>query len=457
MPPDKLPRSDVCSLSAVQDGQQLRVAGWIRSARISKNVIFVALSDGSTADTLQVVIVRNAGHWEELIPDLLTGASIEVIGALVATPSASQPFELAAQRLMVIGRAPATDYPLQKKEHSWEFLRNIAHLRLRSTTHGALMRLRSWLSGAIRHFFEQRNFIEIHTPIISSHDAEGAGALFEVRAPQRDAAHHHFFGAPAFLTVSGQLHAECAACALGRVYSFGPTFRAENSHTIRHLSEFWMVEPEMAWYTLDDNRRLAEELVANLAGQALEHQAKELHLLERHSAGLCAKIEGLTKLPYRVIEYSEAIKQLKQAQIAFEYPPRWGLDLQSEHEQWLVAHCSKGAPLFVVNYPQEIKPFYMRLNDDGITVAAMDLLLAEVGEIIGGSQREERLDYLLQRMQRDAMEQAAYQWYIELRKYGTVPHSGFGLGLDRLLLYLSGMHNVRDVVPFPRAPGQAVC
>ena len=399
--------------------------------------------------------MRSAEHWEKLIPDLLTGASIKVMGTLVATPTAAQPFELAAQQIVLVGRAPA-DYPLQKKEHSWEFLRNIAHLRPRSVTHGALMRLRSWLSGAIRHFFESRNFIEIHTPIISSHDAEGAGALFEVRAPQQDTANHHFFGVPVFLTVSGQLHAECAACALGRVYSFGPTFRAENSHTIRHLSEFWMVEPEMAWYTLDDNRRLAEELIATLAEQML-HQERELQLLERQSAGLRIKIERLTKLPYRVIEYSEAIKQLEAAQTTFEYPPRWGLDLQSEHEQWLVSHCSNGAPLFVVNYPQEIKPFYMRLNDDGITVAAMDLLLPEVGEIIGGSQREERLDYLLQRMQRDTMERAAYQWYVELRQYGTVPHSGFGLGFDRLLLYLSGMHNLRDVVPFPRAPRQIVC
>ena len=454
----------------------MRVAGWVRSARVSKNVAFVALSDGSAPRTLQVVLERAGGRFEALIPQLLTGSSIEAVGKVVATPRAAQPLELAATQVTVVGAAPADDYPLQKKEHTMEFLRSIPHLRFRTATHGAVMRVRSLLSGEVRRFFAARDFVEVHTPIISTHDAEGAGALFGVGAhhthPNVNSAkdstggidarppaqrREHFFGEPAFLSVSGQLNAECAASALGNVYTFGPTFRAENSHTTRHLSEFWMVEPEMAWCNLEGALQVAEDTMVALAEGVLARGDDDLALLEQRSPGLRERVQLLTHRPYAVIEYGQAVARLESAGVSFEHPVRWGADLQSEHEQWLVERYNSGRPLFVINYPQQIKAFYMRLNDDRSTVAAMDLLLPGVGEIIGGSQREERYDYLVAALTKRGISPHRYQWYLDLRRYGSVPHAGFGVGFDRLVLYISGARNVRDVVPFPRTPGLALC
>ncbi|HEU0265836.1 MAG TPA: asparagine--tRNA ligase [Geobacterales bacterium] len=450
-------------LASGEPGDAHVVKGWLRSLRSSKGVAFLALSDGSSPATLQVVVEEDLPNFAELCA-LSTGAALAVIGELVASPAAGQRVELKARQVTVVGPSDA-DYPLQKKRHSFEYLRTISHLRPRSNTFGSLFRLRSSLAQAIHHFFAERGFLYVHTPIITSSDCEGAGEMFRVTtldpsAPPRDAGGavdfgSDFFGQPTGLTVSGQLEGELFALAFGDIYTFGPTFRAENSNTPRHAAEFWMVEPEMAFADLSDDARLAEEFLRYLCRHALERCSDDLAFFDRQvSPGLISRITQVADTPFVTLEYGDAIRELERAPHPFQYPVRWGLDLQTEHERYLSEEVVNG-PLVVINYPKDIKAFYMRQNDDGRTVAAMDLLVPRVGELIGGSQREERLDLLTQRMDELGVDRQKLWWYLDSRRWGSCPHAGFGLGFERLLMYLSGMENIRDVIPFPRTPRHA--
>ena len=393
----------------------------------------------------------------------VTGSSVTVTGALVQSPGKGQSVELAAESLTLVHGADA-DFPLQKKRHGFEYLRTIAHLRVRSNTFGAVGRLRSALFFAVHEFFQQRGFVYLQAPIITTSDAEGAGEMFRVttldplEAPRTAAGadwSQDFFGSKTGLTVSAQLQAEAFAQAFHDVYSFGPTFRAENSNTSRHAAEFWMIEPEIAFADLADNRRLAEDFIRAILVAARDRCPEELAFFDqRIEPGLLAKIEHVLESPFETISYDEAVKLLEASGESFEFPVGWGHDLQSEHERYLTEK-KFGRPLFVINYPREIKAFYMRQNDDGRTVAAMDLLVPGVGEIVGGSQREERLDKLQARMEEMGIDAREYGWYLDLRRYGSTPHSGFGVGFERLLMWLTGLHNIRDVIPFPRTPGNA--
>ncbi|MEJ1929881.1 asparagine--tRNA ligase [Nostoc sp. NIES-2111] len=448
-----------------QPGQRATVRGWIRTARGNKNVLFVAVSDGSTIHNLQVV-----GKPEEIDEEtrkaLTTGASIEATGTLVESMGQGQRLELQADAITVLGVADAATYPLQKKGHSLEFLREIAHLRPRTNTFGAVFRLRHAMSFAIHEFFNERGFFYVHTPVITGSDAEGAGAMFRVTTldaqnpPLTDTGavdfSQDFFGRSTNLTVSGQLEGELAAMALGKVYTFGPTFRAENSNTTRHLAEFWMIEPEMAFYELKDNMDLAEAFLKHLVSKALERCPDDLaKLAELYDKDLITRLQSVVAEPFVRLPYTEAVAILeKVTDVKFEYPVSWGTDLQSEHERYLVEKHF-GKPVILTDYPKDIKAFYMRQNDDGKTVAAMDVLFPGIGEIIGGSQREERYDRLAQRMQEMHIEEENLWWYLDTRKFGTVPHAGFGLGFERLMLFVTGMGNIRDVIPFPRFPGNA--
>jgi asparaginyl-tRNA synthetase len=384
-----------------------------------------------------------------------TGASVEVVGKLVPSPAAGQKWELQATSIRLVGGVPE-DYPLQKKGHSAEFLRSIAHLRPRTNLHGAVFRTRSRMAFAIHRFFQERDFVHVHTPIITASDCEGAGEMFRVTTLpdekiSRDA--EDFFGKRAFLTVSGQLEGETFACALSNIYTFGPTFRAENSNTSRHAAEFWMIEPEMAFCDLAGDMDLAEALVKFLVREMLEHHEGDLAIFEKFvDKGLRERLEFVASRSFERISYTDAVTLLQQSGETFQYPVEYGLNLQSEHERWLSENHFK-KPVTVFNYPKEIKPFYMRINDDGKTVAAMDLLVPGIGEIIGGSQREERLDVLTENFTRHGIDPEAYAWYADLRKYGSVPHAGFGLGFERLLMFVTGMANIRDVIPFARTPG----
>ena len=444
--------------------KKITVAGWVRTVRSSGEVAFLEINDGSFFKGLQVVFDKDLVNFQE-IEKLAIGSAIEVEGTLSESPAAGQPFELKADRIIVLGES-ASDYPLQKKGHGMEFLRTIAHLRGRSNTFSAVFRLRSALSQAIHQFFGQEGFSYVHTPIISGSDCEGAGEVFglttfdlnqdipKTKAGEVDYS-QDFFGRKVGLTVSGQLEAETLISGLNKVYTFGPTFRAENSNTSRHAAEFWMVEPEMAFAELTDDMELAEKMIKYLIGYVLKELPEEMEFFNKFiDKELLKRLDNVLNSDFVRLPYSEAIERLKKSEQKFDYPVSWGIDLQSEHERYLTEKIF-GRPVFLTDYPKDIKAFYMRQNDDGKTVAAMDLLVPGIGEIIGGSQREERYDYLVKRMQEMGLSQEDYWWYLDLRKYGTVKHAGFGLGFERAIMYLSGMANIRDVIPFPRTPKSA--
>jgi len=442
-------------------GQTVTVCGWIRTKRESKGVAFIALSDGSTQDTLQLVISAESPAFTKL-DSCNTGAAIKAVGLLKESPAKGQKVELEVLEIDIYGDAPAETYPLQKKGHTLEFLREIGHLRPRTNTFGAVFRVRNVLSTAVHEFFQSRGFTWIHTPIITASDCEGAGDLFTVTSLDPDNLPRNgngavdfsqdFFGKRAFLTVSGQLEAEFMAMAMGDVYTFGPTFRAEDSNTSRHLSEFWMIEPEMAFADLNDDMQLAEDFFKHLCKKVVKTSESEISFFEKFYKNTSIdELEKLSENPFTRITYTEAVNELKKSKKKFEFPVKWGLDLQSEHERYLTDEVFKG-PVIVKDYPKEIKAFYMRLNDDEKTVAAMDVLVPKIGEIIGGSQREERLVVLENRMKESSVPHENMDWYLDLRRYGSAPHAGFGLGFERLVQYMTGMHNIRDVIPCPRAP-----
>jgi asparaginyl-tRNA synthetase len=443
-------------LAATEPQETVTVKGWVRTRRDSKGFSFLELNDGSCLANVQVVVDAGTPGSEHL-PQLATGASAVIEGKLVASPAAGQKWELRATRIELVGPADAT-YPLQKKGHTAEFLRTIAHLRPRSNLYGAMFRVRSRLAFAVHQFFQERDFVYVHTPIITASDCEGAGEMFRVTAlkgnidekPQAD-----FFGKPTYLTVSGQLEGETFACALSNIYTFGPTFRAENSNTARHAAEFWMIEPEMAFCDLQGDMDLGEEFIKAMARYTLEHCAEDLALFAKFvDKGVHERLKFVVERPFMRVPYAEAVEILKKSGKQFEFPVEYGLNLQSEHERFLTEEHFK-SPATVFNYPREIKPFYMRLNDDGKTVTAMDVLVPGIGEVIGGAQREERLDQLHENMKFHKLKPEDYWWYVDLRRYGTVPHAGFGLGFERLLMFLTGVPNIRDVIPFARTPGNA--
>jgi asparaginyl-tRNA synthetase len=441
-------------LNRSEPATDLHVAGWVRTKRDSKTFSFIELNDGSSLANLQIIADSGVPGYDE-IAKMITGAAVEIHGKLLPSPATGQAWELHANELKLIGGVP-DDYPLQKKGHSTEFLRSIAHLRPRTNLYGAVFRMRSRMSYAAHQFFQERDFIHLHTPIITASDCEGAGEIFRVTTLPDEkiaATSEDFFGKRAFLTVSGQLEAETFACALSNVYTFGPTFRAENSNTSRHAAEFWMIEPEMAFCDLAGDMDLAEALIRHLVSYALNHHDGDLSIFEKFvDPSLRPRLEAIANQPFERISYHEAIQLLQASGKNFAYPVEAGLNLQSEHERWLTEEYFK-KPTTVFNYPKTIKPFYMRRNDDDETVAAMDLLVPGIGEIIGGSQREERLDVLLANFAQHGINPAAYRWYSDLRKYGSVPHAGFGLGFERLLMLITGMTNIRDVIPFARTPG----
>jgi len=443
----------------VPAGSELIILGWVRTARISKAVAFVQVNDGSCVGSLQVVVDNPENH--PVVEKLLTGAAVRVKGTLVASQGQGQKYELKATVIEMVGPADET-YPVQPKRHSFEFLREIAHLRPRTNTFGAVNRIRSKIAYAIHQFYQERGFYYIHTPLITASDCEGAGDLFRVSVldptnpPQKEGKvdwNEDFFGTETYLTVSGQLEGEVLATALGDIYTFGPTFRAENSNTSRHASEFWMIEPEMAWAEAEDNQDLAEEFIRYLSRYALEQCADEMAFFNQWiDKEIIKSLEAVASSKFERISYTEAVELLKKSGHKFEFPVEWGKDLQSEHERFLTEKTFK-KPVIVYDFPEAIKSFYMRTNDDGRTVAAMDVLVPRVGELIGGSQREERYDVLCERMKKKGMTDFdTYFWYLDIRKYGSVPHSGFGLGFDRSLMYLTGIANIRDVATFPRVP-----
>lgn len=442
----------------------MRVQGWVKTARHGKGVSFLEIGDGSCMAGIQVVAEPGVDGYEERVLAIRTGCAVDVTGELVESPAQGQRFEIRAESIEVVGSV-GDDYPLQKKRASFEFLRTIGHLRLRTNTLGAVARVRHAAGRAIRRFFDERGFLELHTPIITASDAEGAGALFRVTAFDPATAprtaegttdwSRDFFGRPTFLTVSGQLEAEIGALALSKVYTFGPTFRAENSNTSRHLAEFWMVEPEVAFLDLDGDAALAEAFLRAVLGELLERCGEDLRFFDdRIEKGVVAALEHVVATPFERMTYTEAVRRLEASGKAFEFPVAWGADLQSEHERWLAEEHVR-RPTIVTNYPRAVKAFYMYLDDDERTVRAMDVLVPRVGEIIGGSQREHRAPVLEQRMREVGLDPAHYDWYFDLRRHGGVPHAGFGLGLERLLLFATGMANIRDVIPFPRTPGSA--
>ncbi|MEN9217630.1 MAG: asparagine--tRNA ligase [Gloeomargarita sp. DG_2_bins_126] len=448
-------------LTAVAPDTPVVAQGWIRTRRELKDLCFLELNDGSCLANLQVLVPRSSPLYD-LAGGLHTGAAIGVSGQLVASPAQGQRVELQAETITVYGNADPDSYPLQKKRHSFEFLRTIAHLRPRTNTFGAIMRLRNHCAMAIHRFFQERGFVWIHTPILTASDCEGAGELFTVTGwnlqniPRNEQGEvdfrQDFFGRPAYLTVSGQLEAEIMATALSKVYTFGPTFRAENSNTSRHLAEFWMIEPEMAFCDLQGDMDLAEAFLQDIFRYVLEKGSSDLEFFQKRIDNTVLETaHNIIQQPFERMSYTEAITQLQKSGKSFTYPVAWGLDLQSEHERYLAEElCRK--PVIVYDYPTQIKAFYMRLNADEKTVAAMDVLVPRVGELIGGSQREERYDVLLQRLENQGLDPAVYWWYLDLRRFGTVPHAGFGLGFERLLQFMTGMGNIRDVIPFPRTP-----
>lgn len=444
--------------------KEVQVSGWVRTNRSSNRFGFIELNDGSCFKSIQVVYEKEGIENFDEVSKITIASGITVKGILVLTPEAKQPFEIKAAQVSVEAGS-ATDYPLQKKRHSLEFLREIAHLRPRSNTFSAVFRVRSLVAYAIHKFFQERGFIYVHSPIITGSDAEGAGQMFRVttldlESPPRTADgkvdyRQDFFGKSTNLTVSGQLEAEAFALAFRKVYTFGPTFRAENSNTSRHASEFWMVEPEVAFADLSDNMDLAEDMIKYIINYAMENAPQDMAFFNEFiDKGLLDRLQNIVDSDFERISYTEAINLLKKSKETFQYPVEWGMDLQTEHERYITEKVY-GKPVFVTDYPKDIKAFYMRLNEDGKTVAAMDLLVPGVGEIVGGSQREERYDLLLSRIREMGLEEEEYKWYMDLRKYGGVKHAGYGLGFDRIIMYITGMSNIRDVLPFPRTPKSA--
>ncbi|HEY9736928.1 MAG TPA: asparagine--tRNA ligase [Trichocoleus sp.] len=445
-----------------QPGEAITVRGWVRTKRDAKGFTFVDVNDGSSMNGLQVVIAETVPGYGETVKRIGTGASVEISGSLVESPGKGQRIELQAEQVAVFGEADAETYPLQKKRHTFEYLRTLGHLRSRTNTLGAVFRVRNACAQAIHQFFRERDFIWVHTPIITASDAEGAGEMFAVtgldlkKVPTTEQGQvdysQDFFGKPAYLTVSGQLEAEIMAMAFTNVYTFGPTFRAENSNTSRHLAEFWMVEPEMAFCALEGNMDLAEDFLKFVFRQVLEQCPDDMEFFnQRIDNSVLQTADNIINNTFERITYTEAVQLLEKCDRTFEFPVEWGIDLQSEHERYLAEELFK-KPVIVTDYPTGIKAFYMRLSDDGKTVRAMDVLAPKVGEIIGGSQREERLDVLERRIQEAGLEAENYWWYLDLRRYGTVPHAGFGLGFERLVQFMTGMTNIRDVIPFPRTP-----
>ncbi len=435
--------------------------GWVRTVRQGKGVGFVEVNDGSCFSSLQVVVEPESPSFA-LLDGIATGASVWVTGTIVDSPGKGQKYEVRAESLEVVGPAPE-DYPLQKKRHSFEYLREIAHLRPRTNTFGAVLRIRNILARTVHDFFQSRGFLYVQTPIITTSDCEGAGEMFGITVrsepePADQGAEREpgeFFGKPAGLTVSGQLEAEAVCSALGDVYTFGPTFRAENSNTSRHLSEFWMVEPEMAFADIHDDMDLAEDFLRHLIRQVLEEGADDMAFFDQWvDKGLVDRLRGVLDSSFQRISYTEAIERLQASGKSFEFPLTWGLDLQSEHERFLTEELLRG-PVIVTDYPRVIKPFYMKQNEDGRTVRAMDVLVPGVGEIMGGSQREDNLERLERGIEHLGLDKASYWWYLDLRRYGSVPHAGFGLGFERAVQYITGMQNIRDVIPFPRTPRHA--
>lgn len=456
-----LKRSKIVSLlnaDAPQD--KVLIKGWVKTRRDAKDFSFIEINDGSCLANMQVIALNTLSNYED-VKKLSTGSSVAVEGALVASQGGNQKYEIQASAVEIYAIAP-DDYPLQKKKMTDEYLRSIAHLRPRTNKYGAAFRIRSELSYAIHQFFHSKGFKYVHTPIITGSDCEGAGEMFEVTTfdmqnlpKTKDGKINYaedFFGKPAHLTVSGQLNGEMYACALGDIYTFGPTFRAENSNTPRHAAEFWMIEPEMAFADLNDDMDVAEDMVRSCVKHIMEHCKEDLALFEKFvDPTLKETLENIAHNSFARVSYTEAIELMKKSGKKFEYAPEYGIDMQTEHERFLAEEYFK-KPVIVYNYPKEIKAFYMRLNDDGKTVAAMDVLVPRIGELIGGSQREERYDVLTARIKELGMRLEDYAWYLDSRKYGTVPHAGFGLGFERMMMLVTGISNIRDVIPFPRTP-----
>ena len=459
-------RTKVRELLGMEPGRKVLAKGWVRTKRGNKQVKFIALNDGSTVKSIQVV-ADTAVFDEELLKKVTTGASVSVSGLLVASPGEGQSVEIKAEGIEVLGECGPVRFPLQKKDTSLEFLRTVAHLRPRTNTFGAVLRIRSAMAFAIHKFFNDKGFVYLHTPLITESDAEGAGDMFQVTTLDLTKVPVHngkvdfskdFFGKKTCLTVSGQLEGELGATAVGEIYTFGPTFRAENSNTPRHLAEFWMIEPEMAFYDIEDNMVLAEEFVKYLVKYALDNCMDDLEFLcEKYDPELIDRMRGVVGTAFERVTYTKAVEILEQAVsegVQFEYPVSWGTDFQSEHERYLVEkHFRK--PVILIDFPKDIKAFYMKQNEDGRTVRGMDVLFPKIGEIIGGSEREASLEKLERRIDELGMSRKNLEWYIDTRRYGTVPHSGFGLGFERLLLFVTGMANIRDVIPFPRTPKNA--
>ncbi|MDO4587228.1 MAG: asparagine--tRNA ligase [Planctomycetia bacterium] len=444
-------------------GKTVLLKGWVRTRRDSKvGFSFIELNDGSSFGNIQVLASKSLNNYDSVVKNLNTGCSIRVVGLVKESPGAGQATEVEATEIELYGAAPSS-YPLQKKRHSLEFLRTIAHLRSRTNTFGAVERIRNRVSFSIHQYFQERGFFYVHTPLITASDCEGAGQMFRVSTidpsnpPRNEQGEidysQDFFGKPTYLTVSGQLEGETFACGLGKIYTFGPTFRAENSNTTRHLAEFWMIEPEAAFYELEDNMELAEGLLKRIFSDVLEFCPEEMAFFNKQfDTTLTETLQHIIQSDFVRLTYTEAVDILKTSGNSFEYKVEWGIDLQSEHERYLTEEHFK-KPVILYNYPRSIKPFYMRVNEDGKTVRAMDVLVPKIGEIIGGSERETDLETLQIRMDEQGLEKANYSWYEDLRRYGTVPHSGFGLGFERVIQFVTGIANIRDVIPFPRTPG----
>lgn len=446
-------------------GNEVTVRGWVRTVRNQKTFTFIEINDGSTLSNFQIVADGKMEGYDKIVSKLSTGVALSVKGNLVQSPGEKQDLELQAKEIQIIGACDPEAYPLQKKRHTFEFLRSIAHLRPRTNTIGAVTRVRNALAFATHKFFQEREFLYIQTPIITASDCEGAGEMFQVStldlnnipktADKKVDFSSDFFATPSFLTVSGQLNAEIYALALTDIYTFGPTFRAENSNTSRHLAEFWMIEPEMAFADINDNMDSAESYLKYVLNYVMENCQEDMQFFEKHvSPGLLERLKKVIETPFERATYTYAVRVLEKSNKSFEYPVKWGADLQSEHERYLAEEYFN-KPVIITDYPKEIKSFYMRANDDNKTVAAMDVLVPKIGEIVGGSQREERYDRLERRLRELNMPLEPYWWYLELRKYGTAPHAGYGVGFERLIQFATGMENIRDVIPFPRYPGKA--
>jgi asparaginyl-tRNA synthetase len=446
-------------------GTDITIKGWVRTVRNQKTFTFIEINDGSTLSNFQVIANPDLPNYSALMNQLSTGVSVAIDGTLVESPGKHQEFELHAKKITIIGTCDPESYPLQKKRHSFEFLRTIAHLRPRTNTLGAVTRIRNALAFATHRFYQELGFLYIHTPIITASDCEGAGKMFQVTTldlnkPPRNPEGkvdftQDFFSKPAYLTVSGQLNGEIYACALSDIYTFGPTFRAENSNTSRHLAEFWMIEPEMAFADINDNMDNAEAYLKYVLKYLLDNCQEDMNFFDKYvSTGLLERLQHVINTPFERATYTYAVRILEKADKKFEFPVKWGIDLQSEHERYLAEEYF-AKPVIITDYPKQIKAFYMRSNTDEKTVAAMDVLVPKIGEIIGGSQREERLDVLVQKIKENNLHPEDYWWYLELRKYGSVPHAGYGVGFERLIQFATGMENIRDVIPFPRFPGKA--